>query len=415
MSSRSSRSSTEAAPGRSASAFVLLTIAASASLAIRTARADEARAKTDETPATAATRPASAASSRRAARPASAPPGGAELERLRALANDGTTPAIRQLVRAALDHGGAYRAEIARLVAGLGDKAVPALIEARKGPPELRRWADAELESMGKRIPSDAVQTADNQVLADVLHAFAEVRDFDALPVILAFVNSDRVVVRTAAREAIAPFGEDAATKLREAYAIVTDRVAPEEWRSARLAKELFAAYDRLRLHEVYALVDEGLAKQREGKLDEALAAFDKVLARQPMLDRRIEMVSAYVAHAEALEATDPARAIAVYRAAARLWPDGPRAAQIDAAIAYLEGKDLLAHGVTDTEPFERALSLDPSHDRARAELARIEATTEQREGTLRLYASVAAAVLVALLGLILFGPRRRRRRRAAA
>lgn len=60
----------------------------------------------------------------------------------------------------------------------------------------------------------------------------------------------------------------------------------------------LFAAYDRARLEEVYSLLDAGLAKEKEGKRDDAIAAFDKVLARQPMIDRRAEMVPAYAARA---------------------------------------------------------------------------------------------------------------------
>ncbi|WP_336139508.1 HEAT repeat domain-containing protein, partial [Klebsiella pneumoniae] len=81
---------------------------------------------------------------------------------------------------------------------------IPALVETRKdSSSELRHWAYAQLEAMGKRIPGDAVQTKDNQVLADVLHAFGAIHDLDAVPVILSFVSSDRVQVRTAAREAL--------------------------------------------------------------------------------------------------------------------------------------------------------------------------------------------------------------------
>lgn len=76
---------------------------------------------------------------------------------IRALAHAATTPASRQLVKVAGDHGGAFRPEIARQVRALGDKALPALIETRKeGSSELRQWAYGLLEAMGKRIPGDA-------------------------------------------------------------------------------------------------------------------------------------------------------------------------------------------------------------------------------------------------------------------
>lgn len=328
---------------------------------------------------------------------------------LRALAHVGTTPALRQLVKVAGDQGLVFRPEIARTIKALGDKAVPALLETKTT--ELRHWGYGQLESLGKRVPGDAVQTKDNQVLADVLHAFANVHEMDALPVILSFVNSDRVHVRTAAREAVAQYGQDAIWKLREAYSNVTGKSAPDGWSAADVARELFSAYDRFRLQEVYGLLEEGLAKEKSGNLDEAIAAFDKVLARQPMIDRRGEMVPAYVAYAQKIEDDEPVKALAVFRKAARLAPNGPRTKQIEAEIAYLEGKELLARGIADSEPFQRALALDPSHTKARSELARLETDMEQRQERMRWLAAAGAVIVVALLGIVLFGGSRRPRR----
>lgn len=334
---------------------------------------------------------------------------------IRALVHAGTTPAARQLVKIAGDHNGAFRPELARQVKSMGDKAIPALIETRKdSSSELRHWAYNQLESMGKRIPGDAVQTKDNQVLSDVLRAYGTIHDLDAVPVILSFVNSDRVQVRTAAREALQSFGQDAVWKLREAFATLTGKPAPESWSAAEVAKELFAAYDRFRLQEVYGLLEEGLAKEKEGKLDDAIASFDKVLARQPLLDRRGEMVPAYFAHAQKIEESNPAEALAMLRKALRLAPEGPRAPQINAEIAYLEGKDLLARGITDVEPFKRAIALDPTHAKARAELDRLEATVEDRSNRTRAVAGGAAVLLAGVIGILLFGGRRKKRTRAA-
>jgi tetratricopeptide (TPR) repeat protein len=331
---------------------------------------------------------------------------------VRALAHSGTTPAVRQLVKVAGDHNGAFRPEIARQLRALGDRSVPALIETRKdSSSELRHWAYNQLEAMGKRIPGDAVQTKDNQVLADVLHAYGAIHDLDAVPVILSFVSSDRVQVRTAAREALTSFGQDAVWKLREAYANLTGKPAPDAWPAADVAKELFAAYDRVRLQEVYGLLEEGLKKEKDGKLDEAVLAFDKVLARQPLLDRRVEMVPAYLGQASTLEESDPPAALAMLRKAARIAPEGPRITQIKAEIAYLEGKDLVARGIPDTEPFKRALALDPTHAKARAELTRLEASVDERQGRTRTVAAAAGVLLVAVIGILLFGGRRRRAR----
>lgn len=335
---------------------------------------------------------------------------------LQSLAHIGTTAAVRQLIKVATDHGGAFRSEVARHVKNLGDKTVPALIETRKeSSSELRHWAYSQLETMGKRVPGDAVQTKDNQVLSDVLRAFANVHDMDALPVLLSFVNADRLQVRAAAREAVQQFGQDAIWKLREAFSNVTGKPAPETWAAPQVAKELFTAYDKLRLQEVYGLLEAGLAKFKDGKIEEATTDFDKVLARQPMLDRRGEMVPAYVAYAQKIEDTDLPKSLALFRKAARVWPSSPRASQIEAEIAFLEGKELLARGIADVEPFKRALSLDPGHEKARAELVRLESNVEERQERVRAFAAGGAVVIVAVLGILLFGGRRRTARRTAS
>ena len=334
---------------------------------------------------------------------------------MKGLAHAGTTPAVAEIIKVAGDQGGAFKPEVARHLKALGDKAVPALILSRKEPSsELRHWAAGQLEGMGKRIAGDAVQTKDNQVLAETLRAFAAVHDMDALPVLLSFVNSDRIQVRAAAREAVGQFGQDAVWKLREAYGNVVGKPAPETWTAAQTAKELFTAYDKLRLQEVYGLLDEGLAKEKAGDIEGAVAAFDKVLARQPMLDRRGEMVGAYVAYATKLEETDAPKSIATFRKALRLNPETARAPQVEAEIAYLEGKELQGRGVADPEPFKRALSLDPTHEKSRAELRRLDTNADERDARFRSFAAAGAVVVVALAGIMLFGGTRKSKRRAS-
>lgn len=332
---------------------------------------------------------------------------------VRSLAKIGTTPAVKQLVLVANDAGGAFRGEITRRLQQLGDRAVPALIEARLVP-ELRGWAAGMLESLGKHMPSDAVQTQDNQVLADVLRAYGAVKDLDALRVILSFANSDRVQVRAAARDAIAAYGVDGAPIIRDAYAAAAGKPADETWSAEQLAKALFEALDRARLQEVYALLDDGLAKQRAGQLAEAVAAFDTVLARQPMLDRRIETVGGYVQYARSLEERDRDGALAYLRKAQRLDADGPRAKEIESEIAYVEGEELLARGVVDLEAFRRAVTLDATNERAASELSRLEADREAKATTVRWWTAAAAAFAALASALILFGGRSRRARTRA-
>ena len=332
----------------------------------------------------------------------------------RTLAKIGTTPALRPVVQSANYHDGALRPEVTRMVKALGEKAVPALISLRRSDQDLRRWAMVTLESMGKRVPGDAVQTQSGELLADVLRAYAEVHENDSVGVILSFVNTDRALVRQAARESLLQFGNDAVWKTREAYTNLTGKAPGEGWTAEQTAKELFSAYDRARLDEVYTVLDEGLARWNEGKVDEALAAFDKVLARQPLIDRKVEMVPAYLKRgAELVEKNDLPNALAFYRKAARLEGQNPRAPKIQAEIAYLEGKELQTRGIADTEPFRRALTLDPGHPRARLELDRLEAASEDKSDHTRRYAAAGAILALGVMGIFLFGgksPRSRKR-----
>jgi hypothetical protein len=326
---------------------------------------------------------------------------------LRALGHIGTTPAVRQLVLASSDAGGGFKPEIARIVMLLGERAVPALVEGRRDA-DQRAWASNMLDALGKRLPGDAVQTKDNQVLSDVLRAYGMTKDLDAIPVILSFVNSDRAQVRAAAREALAAYGQDAIWKLRESYAALTGKPANDAWTAKELAKELFEAYDKFRLQEVYALLDDGLAKQKAGQLEDAASAFDKVLARQPMLDRRADMVPGYLALAQSLEERDRPRALAYLRKALRLDETGPHAAEVESEVLYLEGEDLVARGIADGDIFRRAVTLDPGNARAQAELTRLETQADEKQSRTQRWAAAGAVFALAIAGIVLFGGKRR-------
>jgi tetratricopeptide (TPR) repeat protein len=327
----------------------------------------------------------------------------------------GTAETARQLVRAAQERGPGYRAEAGRQLEALGDVAVPALIEA-KGPdfpPEMRRWAVAVLEAMNKKIPGEAIQTKDNDLLAQVLLAYGKTRDLDAVGVVFAFANVDRTNVREASREAIRLYGDGAISKLRETYTNMQNRAPSDAWGAPELAKELFKVMDHSRLREVYTLLDDAITKGKQAgddpaKLAQAAALFDQVLARQPLLDRRAEAVPLYVHYAHSLEDGDAPRALAYYRKAERLGPEGADKDRIASAILYLEAKEAAAHGVIDAEAFRRAAALDPRNEKARAELVRLDADEQAAKARVRHSVMMAVAALIVVSALILFvRPRR--------
>jgi hypothetical protein len=311
----------------------------------------------------------------------------------RMLTRIGTTPAVRELAGVYPGFGELFRVEVEREMKVLGERAVATLIELRRGEAKpLRPWAAKILDALGKTVPGEAVQTADNQVLADVLRAYGRTKDTDAARVVVSFANSDRTQVREAAREAVAMLGENGIWQLRESYENLVGKKPPEEWNWEKLSVELFAAYDRARLAEVYQMMDEGREAFKAGKLDAMASAFDRVLARAPAFEKRREMVAGYMDFARSIEKTDSARAMAVLRKVIRLEPAGPRAKEAESELSYLEATDLAKRGLVDESAYRRAVDLDPNNGPAKEALARIQSQTSA--GPIGLVTYVVAAIL---------------------
>jgi hypothetical protein len=327
----------------------------------------------------------------------------------RALADAGTTPAVRELVNVFVYFGDLFRIDVQHMLARLGDRALPALLEARKHEAErVRRWASRQLDALGKAIPGEAVQVTDPQVLADVLRAYGRTKDVDALRVVVSFAGSDRAQVRDAAREALVNYGEAAIWQLREAYENLLGQRPPPGSPWDKLAADLFEAHDRARLAEVYALFDEGLELGRAGRFADMAERFDRVLARAPTFERRAEMVPGYLSLARSVDADDPGRALALARKALRLDPQGAHAKALGSYVLTLEGEAQLGRGLADAVPFQRAVDLDPSNGRARADLARLERGPGLAPPGPYRYAAAAAVALAALASALFLRPWRR-------
>lgn len=330
------------------------------------------------------------------------------LAMVRMLSAIGTTPAVREMIQLHAYFGDLLRIDLQRQVLKLKDKAVPALIEARQHDAKIvQRWATRQLDILGRAIPGEAVSTNDTQVLADVLRAYGRTRDVDAARVVLSFANSDRIQLREAAREAVAAIGEPGLWQLRDVYLNITGDKPPREWTWDRVAREIFAAYDRARLAEVYKLMDDGVAAAEAGKLEDAVVAFDKVLARAPLFERRKEMVKTYVSRSKELPREQQEEAIAMLRKALRLDPASPDAKKLEAEIAYREGALLMDRGTPDKLLLKKAIELDPSHERARAALASLEDQVAPKKDQTKRYAAAAGLGLAALLAMILLYRRR--------
>ena len=196
------------------------------------------------------------------------------------------------------------------------DRALPALIEAKRHKAgKISRWAERQLDVAGKAIASELVQTEDQQALADILRAYGRIRDPDAARIVISFANSERAQIRLAARQAVAMMGDVATWQLRETYENIVGEKPPREWSWDRTARELFARFDRLRLAQVFKLFDRGLEAQRAGELEKMREHYDKVLAHNPLFDRRAEMADGYLLYARKHADSSKEKAIrALYR-----------------------------------------------------------------------------------------------------
>lgn len=331
---------------------------------------------------------------------------------VRILGAVGTTPAVRQIVELRSYFGEMLRVDLQRQIAALGDKAVPALIESRKHDAQVvQRFAELELDKLGRAIPGEAVGTSDPQVLTDVLRAFGRTRDVDAVRVALSFANHDRRKVRDAAREAVSAIGEAGRWQLRDAFEDLRGEKPPKSAAWGDVAKWIFWLYDRSRVAEAERAVASGFSLQKEGKHDEAVKRFDDVLARDPFAPRRGEMVASYLAVARATPLEKADDRLVLLRKALRIDPESAERKVVEAEVAFTEAKALEAKGRPDQFLLRRALELDPSHAGAKEALADFETrVVEAPASKLRIGAAAGVGALaLAVAGVIALTGRRRR------
>jgi tetratricopeptide (TPR) repeat protein len=324
---------------------------------------------------------------------------------------EGGVVGARVLVRLAVEHKALFKSQAAGALRRMGDRAVAALIEVRRdNDKDVRSFANKTLDALGKFLPSDAVQVQDPQALAEVLLAFGKVKDPDAIRAIVPYLNADRTPVRDAARTAILQFGDAARPALKETFDQYTGERAGDDWSAEKILAKLVVAYDRVRLAEVFKLLDEGIAHREAGRLEESVASFDALLARAPTFERRAELAPAYLDLARKQEPTDRAKARLLFAKAARLAHGTPLSATIEADLAVLDTQDQLARGVADPSLLHKALTLDPSHARAKQLLATLESETRTKEDRLRRFALAGFVGLVTGIAATLFLGRRPKR-----
>ena len=327
----------------------------------------------------------------------------------RMLSQIGTVEATRVLISVYVRFGEFLRIHTQRELARLGDKAVPALLETRRFPAEkVARWAARQLDALGRAVPGEAVRIPDPQVLADVLRAYGRARDPDAARIIVSFANSERGVVREAARQAIALMGEVSLWQLRDTYENVVGKKPPRDWSWERTARELFAAFDRARSMAVANDFEAGRVARAKGDLDGMRKAFDLVVTEDPRFEQPAELAAGYLEYAESVAKTAPEAAELAYLRAERFTEAAADKARIQGKILALRAQASAKGGVADLKLVERALELDPSNSAAQA--LRTELRSGKPGGTSERARHIAAGSigLTALLAVLVLLRRRK-------
>lgn len=319
----------------------------------------------------------------------------------RMLAQIGTVEAARGLIDIYVRYGEFLRVDTQLQLEALGDRSIAALVETKRHPAEkIAKWANRELDALGKGIPSEAVQTNDLQVLSDVLRAYGRVRDPDAARIVVSFANSERAQVREASRQAIAMLGEVGAWQLRDTYETVVGKKPPRDWNWERTARELFGEFDRLRSAEVAKLYEAGAAAREKGDLEGMRKAFDQVLTRNPDYAKRDDLAAAYLEYAQKNLDKSPQNALDALRRAERLGKGSAVEKTATSLRLTLEATALATTGIADRTLLTRALEVNPSNTQAQRELSRFDRGEVKTDDSYR-YVGAGAIGAVALAGIL--------------
>jgi tetratricopeptide (TPR) repeat protein len=308
-----------------------------------------------------------------------------------------------------LDAPGVWDFELRLARDRAGVRLLPALIALRShADSHVRAWAQAGVHALGMDDPALATNQSDSHLAAEVIHAYSEPLDFDAMPVLVRLVTADRIEVREAARTAVARFGKNAVWQVRQLYSEVASKGADKRWDAERTARELYAVLDRDARARASKLLAQGMAQYVAGRLTEMQKSYDTLLAQDPRFEERAKMAPGYAALGDALLEQDQVEAARdAYQRALRLAPDASDAEQLRGKLAFAEAEIALSDGVVDLTGYEQALRHDPTLTAAADIKDRLSGEKAARERRAKRYAAGAAiGLLVGFMALMLRGRR---------
>ena len=278
---------------------------------------------------------------------------------------------------------------------------IPAFIRNRTHlRPHIRRFCEESLLELHIDSPGRAVQQDDVALLAAILDAYGETLTFDAMPVVVSYLNDERVAVHDAARRAVRRFGKNAIWQLRERYTNATGSEPNANWGWQRMLDEVIRLHDAPAEDAYTKSIRDAEAALSAGDVARAESLVDGALVRHPHgAGKAAAAVYARVADAH-FERGELAPALSTYRRALRLDPAVTNASALRARVLYLEAETRLGQGIADVNAFEQALALDPTLAPAQAALDELTGARAAREQLIRRAVGALAALLLLVAGV---------------
>lgn len=298
-----------------------------------------------------------------------------------------------------VDPGDSWEHEARMLRERQGMSLLPGLLALRSHEDSrVRNWAQAGVRALGMDDPNAVTALGDTHRVAQAVLAYSDPMDFQAMPVVVRLVASDKLEVRQAARIAVARFGRNAIWQLRLLYEEVAGQRASTDWDATRTASELYAVLDRSAIEEADTLLAQGMQHLVAGRLDPMRLLYDRLLALFPMYTEATKLAPGYAALGERkLQADELVAARDAYQRALRLDPKAKEAERWRAQVAYVDAELSLSRGVLDLHLYETALHHDPDHKAAAEALDRLSGAQASRERTKkRMAAGLALGLLAA-------------------
>lgn len=298
---------------------------------------------------------------------------------------------------------GAFRNELRRVQDRSGRWLLPAMIALRSDPRKpIKRWAQAGVRKLGADDVANATNLADPHLLAQVVLAYSDPPDYDAMPTVVRLTRNKHLQVRQAARLAVQRFGKNAIWQLRELYEELTSKPAPRKWNTARTAQALYAVMDKPSGDVADPALSSGLQHWANRDLEAMAVDFEIALASASEHARRAEMAPGYAALGDKrLAEHSYAAAEDAYRTALHLGRNGSDRGHYEVQLKFSRAQHDLARGVVDLAAFEKILELDPQHQGARDALARVDGTRSAKRKYKKRVALAGGLLLLAVAAFL--------------